>query len=305
MLSVRESKQFDDLRGKADAAKDELTKQIDQYRKMPWSDREKSLMADFDRSSPVYQESLQKLENHMREGQYQEAVALWEKDLDRQKSHLEELVAKLAEDNRVQAEEGYQKALVDVAQGKTDLIGIGAGGLAVAGLLAYLIARALLQELGGEPEEAYSLAMVLANGRAGRNDKVFGSDISARVLAKAATAIYPNTRLDGVPESFLRAYFLRGTGKFADSVRVAPPIRQAVSFFQHNLMRDDASLGLFDVVFLRNALINFEPQKKQLILENVLTRLRPGGYLFIGLSESLSGHELPVKGAGRSIYRRL
>ena len=154
-------------------------------------------------------------------------------------------------------------------------------------------------------EEAYSLAMVLATCRVGRPDTIRASDISARVLAKAAKAIYSTTRLGGVPESYLRAYFLRGTGKFADSVRVAPPIRQAVSFFQHNLMCANRSLGQFDIVFLRNALIYFEPRQKQLILENVLARLRTGGYLFIGLSESLSGHDLPVKAVGRSTYRKL
>jgi chemotaxis protein methyltransferase CheR len=134
---------------------------------------------------------------------------------------------------------------------------------------------------------------------------VRGSDISARVLQRAVRAVYPTARLDHLPAGYLQRFFLRGHGAYHGTVRIAGALRGRVEYFHHNLMHTDAALGQFDIVFLRNALIYFSGANKQLILERVSERLRPGGLLFIGLSESLHGHSLPLTAVGRSIYRRV
>jgi chemotaxis protein methyltransferase CheR len=154
-------------------------------------------------------------------------------------------------------------------------------------------------------EEAYSLAMLLSELRPNGQFVVRGSDISARVLQRAVRAVYPTARLEQLPAGYLQRYFLRGHGAYRGTVRIAGGLRERVEFFHHNLMQTDAALGLFDVVFLRNALIYFSGANKQLILERVSERLRPGGLLFIGLSESLHGHSLPLTAVGRSVYRRV
>ena len=155
-------------------------------------------------------------------------------------------------------------------------------------------------------EEAYSLAMLLSELRPNGQFVVRGSDISARVPQRAVRAAHPTARLDHLPAGYLQRFFLRPvTAPTEERFASRAALRERVEFFHHNLMQTDAALGQFDSVFLRNALIYFSGANKQLILERVCERLRPGGLLFIGLSESLHGHALPLTAVGRSVYRRV
>jgi chemotaxis protein methyltransferase CheR len=153
-------------------------------------------------------------------------------------------------------------------------------------------------------EELYSIAMVVDDVRGASPVQLLGSDISGDMLARAARAIYPDTRLHHVPARLLQRYFMRGKGERSGQVRVVPELRRRAEFVRHNLLHSAASRGRFDVIWLRNVLIYFEPPEKQRILEHVTEVLKPGGMLFVGLSESLHGHRLAVTQIGRSIYRR-
>ncbi|MEY2333983.1 CheR family methyltransferase [Acidithiobacillus ferrianus] len=137
-------------------------------------------------------------------------------------------------------------------------------------------------------EEPYSIAMVLAERR-GRGWEILASDLSTRVLASAARGIYPLERAEKIPKAYLKHYCLRGVGPQEGSFSIVPDLRKAIHFSQINLNNTLPSVGDFDVIFLRNVLIYFDPPAKKTICSRLLARLRPGGYFIVGHSESLNG----------------
>ena len=155
-------------------------------------------------------------------------------------------------------------------------------------------------------EEAYSLAMVLADRLGGEAPwEVFGSDISREVVEKARGGVYTMNRIDGIPPDYLRRYCLRGVGSRDGTLQVDEALRRRVRFAQVNLNGNLAGVGEFDVVFLRNVLIYFDLPTKRRIVERIVRQMRPGGWLFIGHSESLNGLDLGLRQERPTIYRRM
>ncbi|HRP95054.1 MAG TPA: protein-glutamate O-methyltransferase CheR [Rhodocyclaceae bacterium] len=155
-------------------------------------------------------------------------------------------------------------------------------------------------------EEAYSAAMVLMDKLgASAPWEVVGTDISQAVLARARGGIYGMERLHGLPKDYLRRFCLRGIGDKAGTLLVEPGLRTRVRFAHANLKGDLKGLGEFDVVFLRNVLIYFAPPTKRNVVRRVLQQLKPGGWFFIGHSESLNGLDMPLKPVQPAVYRRL
>lgn len=150
-------------------------------------------------------------------------------------------------------------------------------------------------------EEAYSIAMVLAD-RLGMDAawEVLGSDISREVLDKARAGVYATTRIDGIPPDYLRRFCKRGEG----TLEIDAALRRRLRFAQVNLNENLNGVGEFDVVFLRNVLIYFDLPTKRRIVERIVRQLRPGGWLFIGHSESLNGLDLDLRAERPTIYRR-
>ncbi len=157
-------------------------------------------------------------------------------------------------------------------------------------------------------DEAYSSAMLLADmaqqGRIGRAWQVLGTDISDRVLRSAALGIYPEDRLRHVSPERLRRYCLRGDGESEGLVQVQPQLRQQVRFGQLNLCAPIEALGPFDVVFLRNVLIYFDPPTKRAVVDRVLTQLRPGGLFFIGTAEGRVPCDTPLQVLAPGAFRK-
>ncbi|MBQ1782730.1 MAG: protein-glutamate O-methyltransferase CheR [Gammaproteobacteria bacterium] len=155
-------------------------------------------------------------------------------------------------------------------------------------------------------EEAYSLAMVLMD-RLGEHCpwQIFASDISREVLAKARNGIYSMERTDGISPDYLKRYCLRGVGPSAGTLRIDGPLRRRVDFAVVNLNESLTALPEFDVVFLRNVLIYFDVEAKRRIVERIVGQLRPGGWLFIGHSESLHGLHDGLRLHRPTVYRRL
>jgi chemotaxis protein methyltransferase CheR len=152
-------------------------------------------------------------------------------------------------------------------------------------------------------EEPYSIAMVLAS--AGRPWEVLASDLSSRVLERARTALYAMDRARTIPREHLHAHCLKGTGRHDGTFLLAPHVTQRVRFSQINLNRPLPAVGEFDVIFLRNVMIYFDPVTKQQVLERVLACLRPGGYFMPGHSENLAGCRVPTQSVAPAIYRKL
>ncbi|TWI07988.1 CheR family methyltransferase [Aerolutibacter ruishenii] len=153
-------------------------------------------------------------------------------------------------------------------------------------------------------QEAYSLAMLLARHVAHNDWEVFGSDISSRVLEQARRGQYDMSQARELPDGYLRAYCLRGIGRQEGSFVIAPELRQKVRFSQINLNASLPDIGLFDVVLLRNVLIYFQPDVKQRVIGHVLERLRPGGWLLVGHSESFGSTSRGLVNVVPSVYRK-
>ncbi len=154
-------------------------------------------------------------------------------------------------------------------------------------------------------EEAYTLAMLLDRHRNTGTWSVFGSDVSMRVLRFARRALYPLARGQNIPRQYLRRYCLMGTGEYEGHFLVQAELRKQVEFAQRNLTRlDEFDDGLYDLIFLRNVIIYFDCATKLQVLRDVIGRLRPGGYLVVGHSESLHGMDLALEMHSPSIYRK-
>ncbi|MBN1242398.1 MAG: methyltransferase domain-containing protein [Spirochaetales bacterium] len=157
-------------------------------------------------------------------------------------------------------------------------------------------------------EEPYTLAMVLEECREDRREleyAILASDISTAVLQKAITAVYDEERVADIPVSFRKKYLLRSKDRNASRVRIRPELRARVEFIRVNLMDDRYPVeGLFDAVFCRNVIIYFERPTQERILRRLVDHVRPGGYLVLGHSETLTGMDMPLKSVAPTIYRR-
>lgn len=155
-------------------------------------------------------------------------------------------------------------------------------------------------------EEPYTLAMVLSEFASGRQDfraHITASDISTRVLQTAHTGIYPEERTDTIPLNLKKKYLTRSRERSRSLVRICPGLRSMVSFRRINFMDDD--LGItekMDIIFCRNVVIYFDKQTQQTLMRKFHRQLRPGGYLFIGHSETLNGLDVDFRAVASTVY---
>lgn len=139
-------------------------------------------------------------------------------------------------------------------------------------------------------EEAYSLAIQLLENwtEVDRYDvKICASDIDTGVLKRAAAAIYDDRAMQHLSAALKARYFLHVDGKW----QVIPDLRESIDFSTINLSdRRDMSrhAGLFDVIFCRNLLIYFDDISRRQAADSLFDALRPGGFLCLGHSESMS-----------------
>ncbi|MDA8168191.1 MAG: protein-glutamate O-methyltransferase CheR [Nitrospiraceae bacterium] len=135
-------------------------------------------------------------------------------------------------------------------------------------------------------EEPYTLAILLMEKKLLARASVMGSDISNEVLTAAQRGIYGPYSLRNMPEQYLKKYFKPNSGQVFE---IDDSIRKSVRFMNVNLMdsRKTRLVSSADVIFCRNVLIYFDNKAKQKAISNLYDSLRPGGFLFIGTSESL------------------
>ncbi|MEF8756563.1 MAG: protein-glutamate O-methyltransferase CheR [Accumulibacter sp.] len=153
-------------------------------------------------------------------------------------------------------------------------------------------------------EEAYSMAMVLAEYCLQRPWEVFGSDISLTVLAKARAGVYSQERIAGIPLACLRKYCLRGVRGQEGKLLIDSGLRERVRFAQVNLTQPISGVGHFDVIFLRNVMIYFDVETKRKVIGHMLPCLKPGGHFIVGHAESLNGLADGLRMVRPTIYRK-
>jgi chemotaxis protein methyltransferase CheR len=135
-------------------------------------------------------------------------------------------------------------------------------------------------------QEPYSMAMMLRKTfpeLVTWNTRILASDVSFGMLEKSKAGVYSQTEVNrGLPAPMLVKYFRQNgtTWKLDDE------IRNMVSFFHHNLARDQPNLPPVDILSMRNVLIYFDVATKRLVLDRIRRFLRPGGLLILGTAET-------------------
>lgn len=153
-------------------------------------------------------------------------------------------------------------------------------------------------------EEAYSMAMVLADCLQTTPWEILGTDISIRVLEGARRALYTMERGRHIPPAYLRRFCRKGTGNFEGTLLVEGSLRSKVLFRHLNLNAALPVLGQFDLVFLRNVMIYFNQDTKREVVARVISAIKPGGYFCVGHSESLNDITSAVHMVAPSIYQK-
>jgi len=155
-------------------------------------------------------------------------------------------------------------------------------------------------------EEPYSLAMsLLAAFSPGWDLEILATDLSTRVLDRARQAVWPIEKAKEIPDRHLKAFMLRGVGGQEGLMKAGPELRAAVKFARLNLNGDAwPAAGAFDLVFCRNVLIYFDRATKVKVVDRLLERLAPGGFLFLGHAESLGGFTAGARAVLPTVYVR-
>jgi len=142
-------------------------------------------------------------------------------------------------------------------------------------------------------EEAYTLSILcrehLADTLPAFDVVIRGVDINPRVIDRARIASYSSWALRETPEAIQKRYF----SVVGRDYQLSKVIREGVVFEEHNLIADDTwAPESYDVIFCRNVLMYFTPEKAQRVVERFARALAPGGYLFLGHAENLRGLSL-------------
>jgi chemotaxis protein methyltransferase CheR len=156
-------------------------------------------------------------------------------------------------------------------------------------------------------EEAYTIAIVLAESGLfdGWDVRVTGTDISRHSLAVARRGIYSDSSFRALSDERRQRFFAQRR----EGTQVADFIRRMCHFGRMNLVEIGHAprMTQADAIFCRNVLIYFDPQSRREVIEGLTNRLRPGGFLMLGHSESLLNETTPleiVRLRGDVVYRK-
>jgi chemotaxis protein methyltransferase CheR len=151
-------------------------------------------------------------------------------------------------------------------------------------------------------EEPYSIAMSLLAHVPDWSIEIVATDLSTKVLDRAAAGIWPIERAAQIPMHYRKAFMLRGSGPQEGKMAARPEVSALMRFARVNLHHETYPIsGRFDLIFCRNVLIYFDAPSKRRIIDRLLDRLTPRGLFFLGHSESLNSHER-VCTAGPTVY---
>lgn len=155
-------------------------------------------------------------------------------------------------------------------------------------------------------EESFTIAMVLADyfnyEWDAWNTKILATDISNGVLDKAIKGIYPEESIQNLPGRWKKLYFSKPR---QGEVEICERIKNEVIFRSFNLNQKDFPFKKkFHVIFCRNVMIYFDRTMKQELIQKFYEYTEPGGYLFIGHSESLGRDMMGYRYIKPSIYRK-
>jgi chemotaxis protein methyltransferase CheR len=163
-------------------------------------------------------------------------------------------------------------------------------------------------------EEAYTLAMVLRESLGAdrlRDTRILATDISTRILDRARAAVYPESVVADVPAALAARHFTRESEPPSATAaapgprfRVTEATRALVTVARLNLMSEWPMRGPFDAIFCRNVMIYFDKPTQERLVQRFARLLAPGGYLFVGHSESLTSLDHGLSYRQPAVYQR-
>ncbi len=156
-------------------------------------------------------------------------------------------------------------------------------------------------------EEPYSLLFtgLCCNDRRSPIDvRVLASDISTQALAAARKAVYSRERLSALPPGWITRFFENGPAAEGEQFAVKADLRARMTFQRINLIEPLPINNVFPVIFCRNVMIYFNRVTQAELVNRLAAKLEPGGYLFVGHSESLSGIDHNLRYVRPAVYRK-
>jgi chemotaxis protein methyltransferase CheR len=156
-------------------------------------------------------------------------------------------------------------------------------------------------------EEPFSLAILLMENVPQiktMDVRILATDISANMLHKARRGVYEEGTLRDVPRPLLQKYFIKVQKQQPLAYQVKDDVSSIVQLTWLNLMDSWPMKGLFNVIFCRNVMIYFDRPTQQKLINRFWELIEPGGYLFVGHSESLSAISHKFKYIRPATYRK-
>lgn len=159
---------------------------------------------------------------------------------------------------------------------------------------------------GAEP---YTLAMVVdafLKQHGGPDYGILATDIDTQVLEVARQGIYSRDLIRPVPEALRNRYVMNAIGQDSAKVRIVPELRSAIGFAQLNLIDNHYPVGdPMDVIFCRNVLIYFNKHTQVRVVSQLVDKLRPGGFIMLGHTESAAGTDPRLRYVANTIFRKV
>ena len=155
-------------------------------------------------------------------------------------------------------------------------------------------------------EEPYTIAMVLMDffglEHHQWDTQVLATDVSTEILKQAIKGVYTKEQISPLPEHWKRRFFRNIVG--TDQYKVTEELKKEVLFRKFNLMDPFPFRRKLHVIFLRNVMIYFDDITKQRLLQKIYDSLEPGGYLFLGKTETLNRDNVPFHLVTPSVFRK-
>ena len=159
---------------------------------------------------------------------------------------------------------------------------------------------------GAEP---YTMAMIMqefVDGQSGIDYRILATDLSTEVLQAARRGVYARDMIVPVGTEMRRKYVMMARDTTRSDVRIHPRLRSMVGFARLNLMDNAYKVGdPMHLIFCRNVLIYFDKPTQAKVLSRLCDCLLPGGYLFVGHSETVTGISLPVRQVANTVFKKI
>ncbi|KNY14771.1 MULTISPECIES: CheR family methyltransferase [unclassified Shinella] len=160
--------------------------------------------------------------------------------------------------------------------------------------------------IGAEP---YTMAMVMqdfVDASSGLDYRILATDLSTEVLAAARRGVYPRDMIQPVPAEMQRRYVMVSRHAGRGEVRIHPRLRSTIGFARMNLMDSVYKVGdPMHMIFCRNVLIYFDKPTQAKVLSRLCDCLVPGGFLYVGHSETVTGISLPVRQVANTVFKKI